>query len=544
MRDGTVLRADVYRPAGDDECPVLLHRTPYNKSTWDGKSLIDPVELARRGYIVVHQDCRGRDASDGLWLPWAHEELDGYDTVEWAAQLEGSNGRVGMVGASYTGNTQWKAAISRPPGLRAIAPMQTWSDPADGLMFRGGAIELGLNNFWTLGQAFGGVMKTRTGESLTDALETTLTDINDLHRTGYWQLPSGRPAVNSATGQPDIGVARALEDPGTLDESRVLGNHDRVQVPSLSIAGWHDVFQQGTIDNYIKAREAGLTSRLIVGPWDHMTLYGHTLGLTGEVAYGFHSIAPGPQYADLSDCLLTWFEPWLKDGAPTAEHESGVRIFVMGVNEWRDESGWPLEREVPTPLYLSSDASLSFDAPTLDEASSSYTYDPTDPAITVGGPHFIDPHYARGPADQRRVEERSDVLVFTSAPLEHDLELTGRVRASLFAATDGPSTDWVVRLCVVDGEGVSRNIVDGIVRTATTPGLVMEHEIDLWSTSIVVATGERLRVHVTSSNFPRWDRNLNTGEPNAEATTHRVARQVVMHDRLHPSHLTLPVIPR
>jgi len=392
--------------------------------------------------------------------------------------------------------------------------------------------------------AFGGLAKTHEGERLRDAVNTTLTDMKDLHRTGYWQIPSGKPAVDPATGQPDIGVARALDDSSTLDESRVLGHHDQVQVPSLNIAGWYDVFQQGTLDNYTQARQAGLTSRLVVGPWDHVSIYGGTLGVTGELAFGFHSIAPGPHYADLSECLLNWYEHWLKDGVATNEHESGVRIFVMGVNEWREEPDWPLEREVTTPLYLSSEASLSFDAPTTDGSSSSYTYDPMNPVMTTGGAHYIDPHYPRGPIHQRTVEERSDVLVFTSAPLEHDLEITGRVRATLFAATDAPSTDWVVRLCVVDKDGVSRNIVDGIVRAAATPGLVTEHEVDLWSTSIVVATEERLRVHVTSSNFPRWDRNLNTGEPNSAATTHRIAEQTIMHDRLHPSCLLLPIIPQ
>jgi putative CocE/NonD family hydrolase len=477
-------------------------------------------------------------------LPWAHEEQDGYDTVEWAARLEGSNGRVGMFGASYTGNTQWKAATSQPPSLRAISPIQTWSDPADGLMFRGGAVEMGLNTFWSLGQAFGGVAKILEGDDLMDALVTTLEDIDNLHRDGYWQLPSGTPAVISRVGQPDIGVARALENPATLEESRVAGNHDKVQVPSLNIAGWYDIFQQGTLDNYSESRETGTVSRLIVGPWDHLSIYGHTLGRTGEVAFGFGSIAPGPQYVDLNDSLLTWFDVWLRDVPPTPEHETGVRIFVMGVNEWRDEPDWPLERAIDTPLYLSSGGALSFDAPTEDEASSSYTYDPMDPAITAGGAHYIDPHYSRGPVDQRQVEERSDVLVFTSEPLEHELEVTGRVRATLFAATDGPSTDWVVRLCVVDREGVSRNLVDGIVRAATVPGEVTEFDIDLWSTSIVVAAGEKLRVHVTSSNFPRWDRNLNTGEPNAKATAHRVAQQAVVHDRTRQSRLILPVVPR
>ncbi len=475
--------------------------------------------------------CRGRTRSRTDTTPWSGPR-----------KLEGCNGRVGMFGASYTGNTQLKAAIAGPPSLRAIAPMQTWADPADGLMFRGGAMELGINKIWTLGQAVGGLMKTLDGEELGHALVATVHDIDNLHQDGYWHLPSASPAGSALAGQPDIGVARALEDPSTLDESRVAGHYDDVTVPSLNIAGWYDIFQQGTLDNYVEMRSRGRVTQLVVGPWDHMSVYGMTLGQTGDVHFGIASIPPGPDSADLSDGLLTWFDPWLKDTEPEAEPASGVRIFVMGANEWRDEPDWPLERAVDTPLYLASGGALSFEPPTQDGAASSFTYDPMDPVPTTGGAHFTDPHFPRGPVDQREVEQRSDVLVYTTAPLEQDLEVTGRIRATLFAVTDAPTTDWVARLCVVDRHGVSRNLVDGIVRVKVTPGEIAEHEIDLWSTSVVVAAGERLRVHVTSSNFPRWDRNLNTDVPNANATRHQVASQSVWHDVTRPSRLILPVV--
>jgi uncharacterized protein len=288
-------------------------------------------------------------------------------------------------------------------------------------------------------------------------------------------------------------------------------------------------------------RTRGRTARLVVGPWQHTTLVSpFGADRVGEQTFGLASVLPGGR--TVTDLHLSWYDHWLKDLPATADHESGVLLFVMGANQWRQEAEWPLARAVDTPLYLGEDSALAWDAPTADDAGSDFVYDPADPVQTRGGNLVMSSEYPAGPFDQRDVESRDDVLVFTTPALEEDTEVTGRVRATIFASTDGPSTDWVVRLCEVDADGVSRNLVDGITRVTTEPGRVDEVEVDLWSTSILVRAGHRLRVHVTSSNFPRWDRNLNTGEPVTNGTTMRVAQQRVLHDRNHPSRITLPIV--
>lgn len=542
MRDGTVLRADVYRPGKEGRFPVLVIRHPYGKR-WLLDGMFDFKQLVPAGYVMVMQDTRGRFASDGEWMPLKYEREDGYDTIEWAASLPGSNGRVGMLGASYSGSTQWSAAMSRPPHLVSIAPQFTWSDPEDGLMFRGGAIELGLNASWGAANAF--LQYPRAGLTPEDTLARTVQTINDIDTIaarGYWGLPSGALPMIVATGQPDIGVTRALADRATTDESRVSNRYDEIDIPTLSFGGWYDVFVQGTLDNYVGMRSRGRAARLVVGPWAHTTLMSMgDANQIGDVNFGLSSVMPGGQ--TITDIQREWYDHWLKGDPATAAHESGVLIFVMGINQWRAELEWPLARATDTPLYLDQGSSLSWTPPATDAAESEYVYDPADPVLTRGGNLVMSTEFPPGPFDQSAAEARQDVLVFTTEPLNADLEITGRVRATLFASTDGPSTDWVVRLCDVDDRGVSRNIVDGITRVHTEPARVEEVEIDLWSTSIVVPAGHRLRVQVTSSNFPRWDRNLNTGEPETEATTIRVAQQRIFHDSDRPSRLILPVIP-
>lgn len=543
MRDGTTLSADVYRPGGNGPWPVLVQRTPYGKgSTMTLVAALDALRALRRGYIVVQQDTRGRFQSDGQWLPWAFERTDGYDTVEWAASIPGSDGKVGMFGGSYTGNTQWAAAVTRPPHLVAIAPQITWSAPEDGIFYRGGALELGLNVWWSLLQSLGQFPKVATStEDLFARFGTAIHDFDNLAATTYWELPSGASPAIARTGLPDIGTQRGLTDVDSIDEARVEGRYGDVAVPSLNVAGWFDVFSQGTIDNYLGARAAGLNSRLIVGPWDHGSAIGVTPGHVAGVNYGLRSIAPGAD-GTMTGVQLDWFDHYLA-GKPDDGHESGVDIFVMGINQWRHEQEWPVERAVPTAFYFHSDGTLSTSEPSEDESLSEFDYDPSDPVPTTGGALVMAGSFPAGQLNQSVVEDREDVLVFTTAALTEAIEITGRVTASIFAATDGPSTDWVVRLCDVDEAGRSLNVVDGITRVHTESGRVDKTEIDLWSTSIVVAAGHRLRVQLTSSNFPRWDRNLNTGEPSQTATRIRVAHQTVHHDSTRPSRIVLPVVP-
>ncbi len=246
MRDGTVLRANVFRPVGEGPFPVLVTRHPYGKDLFES-GYLDFKALVRAGYIVVSQDTRGRFTSDGEWAPWKHEREDGYDTVEWAASLPGSNGRVGMFGGSYLGSTQWSAAIAGAPHLVAIAPATTWADPDNGLLFRGGAIELGLNASWGLMTALDQIPKAGLEpDEMIKGLMATVSDYDSLASQTYWQLPAGAQPALEATGQPDLGLTRALADPATLEESRVSSRYADINVPSLASPAGTTSFSKAT----------------------------------------------------------------------------------------------------------------------------------------------------------------------------------------------------------------------------------------------------------------------------------------------------------
>lgn len=547
MTDGTILRADIYRPGtGEGPWPVLVQRTPYGKRAPSSTLIIDLLTAVARGFIVVQQDTRGRFESEGTWQPWTHEISDGRDTIEWAAALPGSNGKVGMFGASYTGNTQWATAIAGPPALRAIAPGVTWSDPLDGLHQRGGALELGLNGFWTLLTGVAELPRRHTDADLIAAVQSLINDFDSLTNHGYWELPAGRLPALSRYGGPDIGTQATLANPNAVLPHRIAGNHQNIKVPSFNIGGWYDIFLQGTLDNYIASVAAGNNSTLLVGPWEHGSLLTTGTGHTGHVNFGVAaSTAMVGGATSLTDLELQWFEHWLGTREKDEQFDQApVKIFVMGTNQWREEREWPLSRAVNTPWYLHSSGKLETTPPTdlRHEAPDTFTYDPADPVITCGGPLVMSSDFPAGPFDQTAVESRSDVLTYTSDILAEDLEVTGRINMRLYAATDAPSTDWVVRLCDVDDKGVSRNITDGIVRTHQ-PKSEGPYDIDLWSTSNTFLAGHRIRIQVTSSNFPRWDRNTNTGEPPAHATTLRLAHQQIYNDHLRPSHIILPVVP-
>ncbi|MEN3283855.1 MAG: uncharacterized protein V7607_4995 [Solirubrobacteraceae bacterium] len=540
MRDGVILRADVFRPDGPGRWPTLLARTPYDKSdhrqaVWCG---LDPVQTARRGFVVVMQDTRGRFASDGLWEPFRFERLDGYDSVEWAARLPGSNGRVGMFSASYCANTQWLAAAERPPSLGAIAPALTWSDPMDGLFARGGAVELGLAMRWTLENGFDHLRRVEPREAeRRRRAEVVMDEWDRLGEDGYWHLPVDRIAALHGQGLPDLGGIGALSDPEIAEHSRVTSLAGTVEIPSHHTAGWYDIFLQGTLDNYGAAAAAGRETRLIIGPWTHhafadpvgQSLFGMRAGRDG---------VPVHELGDWKDLQLAWLRRHLADEdieLPAAP----VRIFVMGRNTWRDEAAWPPPATVER-WFLDGDGSVGPSTPHPAEQTSAFAYDPANPVPTVGGHGVLSPGYPSGPFDQASIEEREDVLVYTSEPLRCELEVTGRVRVVLHAQSTARSTDWVGRLCDVHPDGRSMNLCDGILRVADGANRPGRHEIDLWSTSNVFLPGHRLRVHVTSSSFPRWDRNLSTGDQ--RKPQHEGARQSVSHAAERPSFIELPVI--
>lgn len=539
MRDGVVLAADVYSPsAAPAPLPVLLLRTPYGKHTvpetaWTG---IDPVAVARSGFVVVVQDTRGRFASGGEWEPLHHEASDGADSVEWAAALPGSNGRVGLFGGSYSGSTAWQAALAQPSGLAAMSVLMTWADPRDGLYSRGGALELGLDLPWSLVTGIDDVVR-RFGEdaSLVTRVEAMLDEFDQLRDVGFWSPPAGVLGRHEVR---DIGSLAAAGAPASPDPADLSGRQPLAGVPTLHSAGWFDIFLQGTLDNHQAMVAAGLESTLVVGPWSHEN-FGN---VQGELDLGIRaardSPAVVPDGGSWAEAQLSWLRGQLDPEDGQEPPLPAVRIFVMGRNEWRSEPAWPPAEARDVELFLHPDGSLSRDEPVGSATPMTYTYDLADPVPTVGGNTFITPAHPAGPMDQRAIETRPDVLTFTSEVLTEDLEVTGRVLAHLVVASSAPTADWVVRLCDVHPDGRSFNVCDGVARVASGQSH-HRHTVDLWSTSMVFLAGHRIRVQVTNSSFPRWDR-----APAATGDAAHVPHEArVVSDREQPSTIVLPVMP-
>lgn len=542
MRDGVVLRADVYRPVGRESSPTLLTRTPYGKATTSelGWSALDPVRAARAGFMVIIQDTRGRFASEGVWDPFRYEQADGYDSVEWAASLPGSNGKVGMFGGSYHGNTQLLAAIAAPSSLAAISPAMTWSEPLDGLLARGGAIEVGMELSWALLCGLDDVERREDDPaSVARRLDQILDDWDALGDSGYWRLPIDQLDTRRAYGFPGFGsLADATE---TARLCRIAGAHERIQVPSLHMAGWYDVFLQGTLDNYKALARTAQDARLVVGPWTHERFSDPI----GEQVFGIRSSRDSPavhEDGDWNSMRLAWLRRQLERPANEEPTSKPVRIFVMGLNQWRDEDSWPPADATAERWFLHPEGGLSQARPESSSTASRFAYDPHDPVPTRGGNTLLWSGFPAGPIDQRQVEERPDVLGFTSEVLASPFEVTGRVSVSLHARSSAMSTDWVARLCDVHPDGRSFNLCDGIVRAVAGADQDGLYEVDLWSTSNVFLEGHRIRVQITSSSFPRWDRNLNTGDQ--RSPMQEVAHQQIFHDGSRASHITLPVIRR
>lgn len=552
MRDGTVLRANVYRPLDDGPHPVLLSRLPYGKDLALASSIIDPVVAARRGYAVVVQDTRGRFASEGDFYPFRDEGRDGADTIAWAAEQEWSDGQVGMFGASYFGFTQWSAAIEQPPALRAMAPAVTWSDPLNGHSFRGGAFELGIAANWDLAVGMDTLVRRHRDDvgALVSSFHALVDTYDVLGAGGYLSLPLREFAPLRST---DVApwffdtLARPISELRCAPEA-VLGHRERVKAPSLNIGGWYDIFVADTIANYSTMRALRVPSKLLIGPWTHVG----RANPVGQRNFGFGASAAFVNLErDLGGIQLRWFDHWLKGEENGVLDEPPVRIFVMGANRWRDLTDWPPAAD-DTRFFLRAGGRLDRDAP-RDEEPDAYDYDPADPVPTRGGHLLMSPEFPSGPWDQRVIEARPDVLTFTTDPLETDVEVTGDVRVELWAISSAPDTDFVARLCDVLPDGTSYNLCDGIVRaryrdgygakpaSLIEPGRAYRYTIDLWATSNVFIAGHRIRLQVTSSSFPRWDRNPNTAHDLGVDAELRVAHQRILHDSEHPSHVALPV---
>ncbi|MCY4109431.1 MAG: CocE/NonD family hydrolase [Chloroflexi bacterium] len=541
MRDGVELSSDIYLPDSPGQYPALLNRTPYSNNE------DDTVERARfmagQGYVVVVQDGRGRWDSDGVYYPFRHEADDGSDTQQWIGEQPWSNGKIGTYGSSYGGMVQWQAASRANPHLACMAPRVAPSDFWDHWVYSHGAFQLGFMGTW------GMTTNSRTNQNI---------DFHDW-ATVFNSLPIAE--TDEAAGR-SVDFWKDWVAHGSYDDywERLTnrGKYGQVTAPAYNLGGWYDIFVAGTFENFSSLRKHGGSpearkSKLLCGPWMHPI---GTSTKTGDIDFGGHSLV------DIGAEELRWFDYWLKGEDNGIADEPPIRLFIMGSNVWRDEHEWPLDRTDWQKWYLHSggnantlhgDGSLSPDAPS-DEPADTFVYDPAAPVQTLGGNNCCNPEIVPwGPYDQRPVEMRGDVLCYTSEPLEREVEVTGPIKLTLFAESDARDTDWTGKLVDVRPDGYALNLCDGILRarfrddpanpTLLDPGKVYEYRLDLDVTGNVFKRGHRIRFDVSSCNFPRFDRNLNTGGVPGHELEFRTARQTVHHSSRYPSHVTLPVMP-
>ncbi len=533
MRDGVELSADVYRPDAPGKFPVILSRTPYTKT-----SAYEIVKnFVPHGYVWVAMDVRGRGDSDGNFVPYRHDAIDGYDAIEWCARRPWSTGKVATIGGSYNGATQWLTAVTQPPHLTAMVVMVTPSDPF--VEFPTG-LPLPLDISW---------VHLTSGHLLQNMNAVDWAKL-------MWHLPLY--TMDEAAGRPSKAWKDDIDHPQLgpyWEPLRYQNKYERVKVPILHISGWYDDEQVGTPLNFIgmtaKSQPAAVRAaqKLLIGPWPHAV---NSVSKLGEVDFG-----PTAKI-DMQGLWLRWFDHWLKGIDNGIMKEPPVRIFEMGADKWVNENEWPMARTQYTKYFLHSggranslfgDGKLS-PLPAGEEKPDSYSYDPASPAPFITDPTF---EQLGGPDDYRPVERRDDVLVYTSEPMRQDTLVCGPVRARILASSSAKDTDFMAKFLDVWPSGFAERLSDGMVRARfrdgmdrpelIEPGKVYAYNIDLWNTCEMFLKDHRLRVEISSSAFPKYDRNLNTGDVLGKTTRMQVAEQHVYHDQQHASYILLPVVP-
>lgn len=539
MRDGIRLSTNIYRPDDSGRFPALLMRSPYGNGGAENSWM---HFFTQKGYAVVVQDVRGKFESEGVFAPPTDERQDGYDTQQWVGRQPWCNGKIGTFGRSYIGVTQWASAPLQSPHLVCMMPVVATADNYD-FFYPGGAFRLRLATSW-------GFAVTAPFDVDQEALQARIDEVN----RSLPLLTQDRQAGWRASFLRDW-ISHPRKDT-YWSRSSIDGDYASVKAAVFNIGGWFDLLLEGTLEGFTGMTgddiDPGLRARqrLLVGPWNH--------GVGNRTKVGEFDFGETAK-VDIRELQLRWFDSQLKGVDNGILGEPPVRIFTMGVNRWREEWEWPLARTQYTRYYLNSNGKANtlhgdgelHSSPPEDDAVDTFIYDPENPVPSHADTTSFNP-FRVGPHDQTSIEERSDVLVYTSDLLDEDLEVTGPVEVILYATSSATNTDFTAKLVDVYPDGRAINLCDGIIRasyrngvTETSniePGKVYEYRIDLLATSNVFRRGHRFRVELSSSNFPRFDRNLNTGLPAATDTTWVKAEQKIHHSREYPSCIVLPII--
>jgi uncharacterized protein len=560
MRDGVRLATDLYRTAEGAAAPALVMRLPYDKARSVSPDVLRMVEA---GYCVVIQDTRGRFASQGDFTPNFQEINDSADCYAWVAQQPWCDGRIGTLGTSYLGQVQWLSAPHMPEAVRALAVLLAPVDHYGDVAYRGGVLNLGSMLYWCSMMAIGEQgRRVAAGRATPDAVQKQAAALGNLAQL-YETLPlAAMPHLQDVSPHFFDWLAHpTVDDFWHGIDARQFGQIDK---PMLHIGGWYDIFLNGTLQGYIGMRKGAKTAaarrrqKLIVGPWSHSTNWTSSYH---ELDFGLHASG---EAAGLAGVQLRWMERWVKGLDNSIDQEPPVRIFVMGINQWRDEMDWPLPDTRYTPYYLHSggqantlhgNGELSPEPPT-SEPPDTFVYDPRNPVPAIGGANLTPFASSIGPRDQQSVELRDDVLVFSTPVLTKAVEVTGPITAHLYVSSSAPDTDITCKLVDVHPDGRAMLLTDGILRlryrqSFAQPMLLQPDEIvpitiDLWSTANVFLPGHRIRIEVSSSCFPKFARNSNTGGDVARERCEQYQSAVnrLYHDGARPSHILLPIIER
>jgi len=559
MRDGITLMADIYRPDDKEKHPAVLVRTPYDKTRSINSDFFSPVEAAFAGYAVVIQDLRGRFKSEGEYMAGAPEGEDGYDTIETIAAESWCDGNVGMAGASYLGRNQWVAAIENPPHLKAIAPHVIGSGPL-ATTRRAGVIGLEGAVSWSAAMAIDTIQKMAAqGKDVTEALNSVRYAMDNIEEACRFLPLKDLPYLKFEVLEK--GFMRRFSDQdleGLKSEEDLFWPYNKIRVPAMHSAGWYDISGASVFENFLGMREKGGSDiarqgqHVFMGPWIHGSRFHNQVG---AMNYGRFA-SPGGSFATARH--IAFFDKYLR--GIDSPYLVPIRYFVMGRNRWKNADTWPLPETNWQRYYLHSrghantatgDGMLNRDE-AGPESPDRYIYDPLDPVPSRGGRINPDLNLPAGPMDQSSLEKRNDVLCYTTPELKKDMEITGPLVLHLFASTTVTDTDFMVQLVDVHPNGSAINISEGCIRARyrksildpqpIISGEINEYQIDMASTSNVFKKGHRIRIHIASSDFPRFDRNMNTGNPFGEDTEGIPALQTIFHSSEYASYIDLPVI--